>query len=162
MPIEEKDNLEESLTGYKEKVVPITKTTLTWNKDLIFVGTTQQGYEIEFDAHAQWGCKPTEALLLSLAACMGIDIVMILEKMRGQLANFKIELTGERNPTPPQYFKAIEMVLHISGKNLDASKVDRAISLSHDKYCSVFNSLRKDLEMKVRYVLQEKEPSSKP
>jgi putative redox protein len=162
MPIEEKDLLEESLTGYKEKIVPTTKTTLKWNKDLIFVGTTPQGYEIEFDAHAQWGCKPTEALLLSLAACMGIDIVMILEKMRGQLANFKIELTGERNPTPPQYFKAIEMVLHISGKNLDVSKVDRAISLSHDKYCSVFNSLRKDLEMKVRYVLQEKEPSSKP
>jgi putative redox protein len=162
MPIEEKGNLGESLTGYKEKIVPITKTTLTWNKDLFFVGTTQQGYEIEFDAHAQWGCKPMEALLLSLAGCMGIDIVMILQKMRGQLASFKIELAGERNPPPPQYFKIIEMVMHIAGKNLDSHKVDRAIALSHDKYCSVFNSLRKDLEMKVRYVLQEKEPSSKP
>jgi hypothetical protein len=70
MPSEEKDLLEESLTGYKEKIAPITKTTLIWNKDLIFTGTTQQGYEIEFDAHAQWGCKLTEALLLSLAGCM--------------------------------------------------------------------------------------------
>jgi hypothetical protein len=73
MPSEEKDLLEESLTGYKEKIVPITKTKLTWDKDLIFVGTTERGYEIEFDAHAQWGCKPTEALLLRLAGCMGID-----------------------------------------------------------------------------------------
>jgi putative redox protein len=155
MPSEEKDLLEESLTGYKEKIVPITKTNLTWNKDLIFTGTTQQGYEIEFDAHAQWGCKPTEALLLSLAGCMGIDMVMFLQKMRVQLTSFKMELVGERNPTPPQYFKAIEIVLYIGGKNLNVQKIDRAVSLSHDKYCSVYNSLRKDLEMKVRYVLEE-------
>src|SRR5271157_5223531 len=103
MPSEEKDLLEDSLTGYKEKIVPITKTTLIWNKELIFTGTTEQGYEIEFDAHAQWGCKPTEALLLSLAGCMGIDVVMFLQKMRIQLTSFKMELAGERNPTPPQY-----------------------------------------------------------
>ena len=52
MPSGEKDLLEESLIGYKEKIVPITKATLTWNKDLIFTGMTQQGYEIEFDANA--------------------------------------------------------------------------------------------------------------
>ncbi len=155
MPNEDKDLLEESLTGYKEKIVPITKTTLTWDRELIFTGTTQQGYEIAFDAHAQWGCKPTEALLLSLAGCMGIDVVMFLQKMRVQLTSFKMELVGERNPTPPQYFKAIEIVLHIGGKNLNAQKVDRAVSLSHDKYCSVYNTLRKDLEMNVRYVLEE-------
>jgi putative redox protein len=159
MPSQEKDLLEESLTGYKEKIVPITKTTLKWDKDLIFVGTTQQGYEIEFDAQAQWGCKPTEALLLSLAGCMGIDVVMFLQKMRVRLASFKVELAGERNPTPPQYFKVIEMVFYIAGKDLNPEKVDRAISLSRAKYCSVYNSLRKDLEMKVRYVLEEKDPA---
>jgi len=159
MSSQDKDLLEESLTGYKEKIVPITKTTLKWDKDLIFVGTTQQGYEIEFDAQAQWGCKPTEALLLSLAGCMGIDVVMFLQKMRVRLASFKVELAGERNPTPPQYFKAIEMVFYIAGNNLNPEKVDRAIALSHAKYCSVYNSLRKDLEMKVRYVIEEKEPS---
>jgi putative redox protein len=154
-----KDDLNESLTGYKHRINPIVKTTLAWERDLVFTGTTSQGYEIEFDAQAQWGCKPTEALLLSLAGCMGIDIVMFLQKMRIQLASFKMELVGERNPTPPQYFKAIETVLYIAGRNLDPQKVDRAISLSHAKYCSVYNSLRKDLEMKVRYVLEEKEPS---
>jgi putative redox protein len=155
MPDDEKELLEESLVGYKEKIVPITKTTLTWDKDLIFVGTTQQGYEVQFDAHAQWGCKPTEALLLSLAGCMGIDMVMFLQKMRVQLTSFKMELVGQRNPTPPQYFKAIEIVLYIRGKNLNTQKVGRAVSLSRDKYCSVYNSLRKDLELKVRHVLEE-------
>jgi putative redox protein len=125
------------------------------------VGRTQEGYEIDFDAHVQWGCKPTDALLLALAGCMGIDIVMFLQKMRMKLATFKIDIMGERNPTPPQFYKAIEMVLNIAGKDLEAKKIERAISLSHEKYCSVYNSLRKDMEVKVRYVLEEKEPEEK-
>jgi putative redox protein len=158
MPGAEKDLPGESLAGYKEKINPITKATLRWDRDLIFIGSTEPGYEIEFDANAQWGCKPTEALLLSLAGCMGIDIVMILQKMRVQLTSFKMDLVGERNPTPPQYYRAIELALHLGGTNLDPSKVERAISLSKSTYCSVYNSLRKDLELKVRYELEEMEP----
>jgi len=157
MTAAENNSMEESLKDYKQKNIPITKTTLTWRKDLTFVGMTQQGYEIEFDAHAQEGCKPTEALLLSLAGCMSIDVVMILQKMRVLITGLKVDITGERNQTPPQYFKSIEMVLQITGKGIDSQKVDRAISLSHDKYCSVYNSLRKDMEVKVRYVLEEKD-----
>jgi putative redox protein len=149
--------IEESLKGYKEKIVPITKSSLTWRKDLTFVGSTPQGYEIDFDAHAQEGCKPTETLLLSLAGCMGIDLVMILQKMRVSLTGFRMDLAGERNQTPPQYFKTIEIILHIEGKNLDSQKVDRAISLSKDKYCSVYNSLRSDMVVNVRYELEEKD-----
>ena len=153
------ERLEELLKGYKEQVNPVIKASLSWERDLIFVGRTNEGYEIEFDAHVQWGCKPTDALLLSLAGCMGIDVVTFLQKMRTEIANFKIDIIGERNPTPPQYFKAVEMILNIAGKNLDPKKVERAISLSHEKYCSVYNSLRKDMDVKVRYILEEKEPS---
>lgn len=146
---------EDSLRGYKEKINPSVKATLTWDRELVFLGRTQEGYEIEFDGHVQWGCKPTDSLLLSLAGCMGIDIVMFLQKMRAELAGFKIELVGERNPTPPQYFKAVDMVIHLSGKNLDSRKVDRAVSLSHEKYCSVYNSLRKDIDVRVSCVLED-------
>jgi putative redox protein len=151
-------DLNESLEGYKKNITPTVKTTLSWQRDLVFTGTTPQGYEIEFDAQAQWGCKPTESLLLSLAGCMGIDIVTILTKMRITLASFRMEIEGERNPTPPQYYKAVEIVLHIAGNNLDHKKVQRAVALSRDKYCSVFNSLRPDLTLNVRYVLEEKNP----
>ena len=152
------DELNESLAGYKHSITPIVKTTLAWKQDLVFTGVTPQGYEIEFDAQAQWGCKPTEALLLSLAGCMGIDMVSILTKMRIKLASFRMEIEGQRNPTPPQYYKEVEIVLHIAGKNLDSGKVERAIALSQNKYCSVYNSLRTDLVMNVRYVLEEKDP----
>jgi putative redox protein len=143
------------IPGYKERIDPVVKATLRWDRDLVFTGSTPQGYDIEFDANAQWGCKPTEALLLSLAGCMGIDIVMILQKMRAPLTSFRMELTGRRNPAPPQYYRSVEIVLHLGGKGLDPARVDRAISLSRTTYCSVFNSLRGDLELDVRYELAE-------
>jgi len=151
MPETKKEELEGSLTGYKQKISHVSKATLTWDKELIFLGRTQEGYEIEFDGHVQWGCKPTDALLLSLASCMGIDVVMFLQKMKMDLENFKVDITGERNPTPPQYFKTVNIVLHLTGKNLNPKKVARAVSLSHEKYCSVYNSLRKDIDVKVSY-----------
>ena len=157
MPEDNVNDVNDLLAGYKHNIPPIVKTTLAWKRDLVFTGATPQGYEIEFDAQAQWGCKPTEALLLSLAGCMGIDMVSILTKMRITLTSFRMEIEGERNPTPPQYYKAVEIVLHIAGKNLDSIKVERAIALSRDKYCSVYNSLRPDLALNVRYVLEEKD-----
>lgn len=161
MSDQQKEDLESSLTGYKEKINPLVKATLMWERELIFTGRTQEGYVIEYDAHVEWGCKPTDSLLLSLAGCMGIDVVMFLQKMRVDLADFRINLTAERNPTPPQFFKKIDCVLHIAGKNIDAKKVDRAISLSQEKYCSVYNSLRKDMVITVTYNLEEKEPVKK-
>lgn len=142
-----------SLEGYKKQVAPVTKGRLDWEKDLIFHGRTQRGYEIDFDAKIEWGCAPTESLLLSLAGCMAIDTVSFIQKMRGEISNFKIDISGERNPTPPQYYKKIEMVLHITGRNIKENQVKKAVSLSHEKYCSVYHSLRKDLEVKVDYVL---------
>jgi putative redox protein len=160
MSEETKETLGETLKGYKEKVNPIVKATLSWDRELIFTGRTNEGYEIEFDAHVQWGCKPTDALLLSLAGCMAIDVVMFLQKMKATIADFKMELIGDRNPTPPQYYKTIEIIMNIAGKGLDEKKVDRAVNLSHEKYCSVYNSLRKDLEVKVKYILEDKEPAA--
>ncbi len=154
----DKEELEGSLTGYKQKINNVSKATLTWDKELIFRGRTQEGCEIEFDAHVQWGCKPTDALLLSLAGCMAIDVVMFLQKMKMELDSFNVDIDRERNAMPPQYFKTVNIVLHLAGKMLNANKVDRAVSLSHEKYCSVYNSLRKDTEVKVSYNITDTTP----
>ncbi|MEW6334049.1 MAG: OsmC family protein [Thermodesulfobacteriota bacterium] len=150
----------EDLQGYKAKINPSTKAQITWKGDLVFAGTTPQGYDLDFDADAQLGCKPTESLLLSLGGCMAIDIVSILRKMRMDVGGLRIDITGERNPDPPQYFKEVEMTLHLAGRNLDSRRIERAIALSREKYCSVYNSLRPDLDLKVRYTLEETAPAS--
>ncbi len=160
MMSDEKDDVKEELVGYKAKITPSTKAQLTWRRDLVFAGTTSQGYELDFDADSQWGCKPTEALLMSLGGCMAIDIVSILKKMRMDISRLRIDIAGERNPDPPQYLKAVEMTLHLAGQNLDSRRIERAIALSREKYCSVYNSLRPDLRLEVNYTLEETKSAS--
>ncbi len=146
--------LDSSLEGYKSKIQQVNKATLTWDKELIFVGRTQRGYEVEYDAAQQWGCSPTETLLLSVAGCMGIDMVSFLKKMKCEIKTYKMDIVGERNPVPPQYYTSMEMIISVTGSGLTAKKLERAISLSHEKYCSVYHSLRKDMKMKVDYTFE--------
>ena len=76
------ENLEESVSNWKETVSEVNKGSLEWEKDLIFNIRTQRGYELEYDANMQWGCAPTETLLMSVAGCLGIDVLFFLKKMR--------------------------------------------------------------------------------
>jgi len=145
---------ESTLETYKTKVSQVNKATLTWDKELIFVGRTNRGYEVEYDAQQQWGCSPTETLLLSVAGCMGIDMVSFLQKMRCEIKSYKMDIMGERNPTPPQYYTSIHMVISVAGGGLTAKKLERAISLSQEKYCSVYHSLRKDMKVTVEYTFE--------
>lgn len=156
MAAEEKD-LKDELQTYKANIIPSMKAKVTWQHDLVFQATTPQGYDLDFDANDQLGCKPTDSLLMSIGGCMAIDIVSILQKMRMEIFRFHIDLSADRKPDPPQYLKSVEMVLHLSGKNMDSGKIERAIALSRDKYCSVYNSLRKDMDFKVSYVIEEAE-----
>jgi len=155
MSAEEKVDLEDSLEGYKQKIRTVNTASLTWDKDLIFLGRTPRGFELDFDAEAQWGCIPTESLLLSIAGCLAIDVVSFITKMKAKITKFRIDIAGERNPTPPQYYTKVDMVIHIAGEHITPKKLDRAISLSQEKYCSVYHSLRKDLKVNVTYTIEK-------
>ncbi|MCG2813214.1 MAG: OsmC family protein [Thermodesulfovibrionales bacterium] len=145
------------LSEYKQKTPLVNKGTLTLDRDLIFVARTQRGYEFEYDPEFQWGCSPTETLLMSLAGCLAIDVVSFLRKMQAEITKFKMDISGERNTTPPQYYKSMELVINISGNNITPKKMERAISLSQEKYCSVYHSLRKDIKVDVKYNITHEE-----
>lgn len=142
------------LGGYKEQILQVNKGSLTLKRDLYFIGTTQRGYEVEYDPKYEEGCSPTETLLLSVAGCMAIDVVAILRKMRCTLTSFRIDVDGVRKLTPPQYYTNITLVIHVCGKNITPQKIERAIALSRDTYCSVYHSLRKDLKLDIRYEIE--------
>ncbi|MCL0038105.1 OsmC family protein [Thermodesulfovibrionales bacterium] len=158
MDKDSEDALLESLKGYKKELRPVINATLMWEGDFIFTGKTEQGYEMRYDARSQRGYKPMDTLLLSLVSCIGIDVIMILQKMRVKVVDFKADISGERDLIPPQCYKAIVITLHLAGKDLDPKKVERAVSLSKKKYCAVYHTLKKDLEVNVKYFLEEKEP----
>ena len=144
----------EELKGYKEKILPVNKGSLTLERDLYFIGMTQRGYEVEYDPKYEEGCSPTETLLLSVAGCMAIDVVTILRKMRCTLTSFRVDVEGVRKLTPPQYYTAITLVIHVCGKDITPQKIERAIALSRDTYCSVYHSLRKDIKFDIRYEIE--------
>lgn len=146
--------LKPELKGYKEKILPVNKGKLRLERDLYFIGTTQRGYEVEYDVNYEEGCSPTETLLLSIAGCLSIDVVHILRKMRCEVIHYEVEVEGSRNLDPPQYYKSVDIMIHISGEGVTPRKIDRAVDLSFDKYCSVYHSLRRDLEVRVKYEIE--------
>ena len=124
-----------------------------WLADSRFRVQSSLGVETVFDGDGKAGLSPMENLLGSLATCMGIDVLMILEKMRMDLRGLRINITGERNPQPPKFYRKIDFAFTVTG-NIPQEKVERAISLSFDKYCSVFHTLRKDLVVDHKVVIQ--------
>jgi putative redox protein len=123
----------------------VMKSTITWTGDMAFTGTTPSGHELRMDAAPEVGgqnsgARPTELLLYSLAGCTGIDIVMILKKMRLELTGFAMDVEGTRADTEPKKFTDFHIHYIVEG-NLSEEKVVRAIQLSKDKYCSVSHSL---------------------
>ncbi|MCG6553957.1 MAG: OsmC family protein [Candidatus Magnetominusculus sp. LBB02] len=148
-------DVEALLDGYKAKVATVLKGTITWDKDFIFLGRTQKGYEIDFDANVEWGCQPSEPLMLSLGACISTDCLIFLQKMKAKISSFKTDITGTKQEAPPQYFKQFDVMLHIAGKNISQKKVERAIALSQEKYCGVSHSLRRDVIVNIKYEIKE-------
>ena len=94
-----------------------------------------------------------EALLMSLAGCMAIDVAVVLGKGRVELTDLVVEVSGVRAPDPPRRFTSLEIEVRAEGPTeADQAKLDRAVQLSHDRYCSVFHSLRPDLQVKLSAV----------
>ena len=151
------DQEKQDLEGYKKKILPVNKGRLTLLRDLYFMGTTQRGYEVEYDVKYEEGCSPTETLLLSIAGCLSIDVVHILRKMRCDVDSYDVAVEGTRKETPPQYYTSVTIMIQISGKGITPQKMDRAISLSRETYCSVYHSLRKDMTVDVTYQIETPE-----
>lgn len=147
-------NMTSELEDYKKSILPVNKGRLKLERDLYFMGTTQRGYEVEYDVTYQEGCSPTETLLMSVAGCLSIDVVHMLRKMRCTITKYETEFQGERRADPPQYYQSMDILIRIAGEAITPKKIDRAISLSRNKYCSVYHSLRKDITLNVSYEIE--------
>lgn len=122
---------------------------ITWTGKMAFKGETPSGHEIKMDAAEEIGGqnsgpRPTELLLNAIAGCTGIDIILILRKMRLEPTSFRMELSGERAEDHPKRFTHIHIHYGLEG-DLPEDKVARAIQLSKDKYCSVSRSLNAEI-----------------
>ncbi len=90
--------------------------------------------------------SPVQALGMALAGCMASDVVTILQKGRLSPRALRAVLTGERAPAEPRRFVAIDLRFEVVG-DIPADRVERAIALSRETYCSVWHSMRQDIAL---------------
>ena len=117
------------------------KTRVKWAQDMMFVAETGSGHAVVMDGAPEigghnLGPRPMEMLLAGLGGCSAIDVVMILKRGREAVTDCVVEIDAERADTEPKVFTKIHMHYIVTGQQLDTNKVDRAIKLSAEKYCS--------------------------
>ena len=115
--------------------------SVNWIDGLFMVGKSDSGHTITMDGPPEsggenLGVRPMEMLLLGVAGCTMIDVVTTLKKMRQDLSHCETKINAERATDHPKVFTDIHIQFVVKGKDLDPKKVDKAITLSAEKYCS--------------------------
>jgi putative redox protein len=121
---------------------PVT-VEMEWEGDLRFHGRAGDR-ELALDGDSQSAVTPVEALALALAGCMSSDVVHILVKGRTPPKALTARLIAERAPEEPRRLINVDLRFSVRG-GVPAEKVERAIALSREKYCSVWHSMRPDI-----------------
>jgi putative redox protein len=122
--------------------------TVKWIDGKQFIGIDSTKHSVVLSTPDEGvGVKPSELLLLALAACTAVDVVEILEKKRMPLTSLEISSSGEQDQYPPWTFRKIHLHYKISGQNLTEKAVAQAIQLSEEKYCSVAATVRATAEI---------------
>ena len=115
--------------------------SVNWVDGMLMVGKSHSGHSITMDGPPEiggdnLGVRPMEMLLLGVAGCTMIDVVTTLKKMRQELTHCETKLSAERADEHPKVFTDIHIQFLVKGTDLDSKKVEKAITLSAEKYCS--------------------------
>ena len=117
------------------------KARIKWVEKVTFLAESGSGHAVVLDGAPDaggrnLGVRPMEMLLMGLGGCSAFDVVLILRKGREEVSDCVVELEAERAETDPKVFTCIHMHYKVTGRALAAAKVERAIKLSAEKYCS--------------------------
>ncbi len=134
---------------------------VVWQGGMAFEGVGKSGLSIRFDTTAEegggTGFTPMELVLLSQAACTGMDVISILKKKRQDVISFEVRAHGLRADDHPRVFTDITLEFIVRGHGVDPEAVARSIELSETKYCSVGGMLNKTANIKTTYRVEEVE-----
>ncbi len=117
------------------------KTRIKWVEEASFLGETGSGHAVLMDGAADaggrnLGPRPMEMLLLGLGGCTAFDVMLILKRSREPVTDCVIEIDAERSEDVPKVFTKIHLRYIVTGRKLSPAKVERAVALSAEKYCS--------------------------
>ncbi len=130
------------------------------NDAVLFEGQNADGNTIVMDGSPDVGgvgkgVRPTEALLFGLASCSSIDVVLILKKMRQRLDDIQVEIDAQRaEDQVPKVFTKIHLTFHLKGE-LKPEKVEQALQMSIEKYCTVAKMIDKVAEISYGFTINK-------
>lgn len=128
------------------------KARIKWVENRIFVGQSGTGHSIVLGSGGgtdggSIAPSPMELVLIGLGGCSAFDVVHILEKGRERIEDCVVELDADRAETEPRVFTRVHLRYVVTGRGLDRAKVERAVQLSADKYCSASAMIAKTAAM---------------
>lgn len=132
------------------------KATIKQIQGSAFVARSDSNHWVILDTSQKDGgagaaSGPMEMVLMALGSCSGIDVLLMLKKMRAQVTDFQINLEAERAEEHPRVFTKVSLEYLFKGENLKPKNVERAIQLSMDKYCSVAGMVGKTADIVTSY-----------
>lgn len=128
--------------------------TVQWGgaDGMLFIGKTGSGHVAAMDGAPEGGGnnlapRPMEMVLLGTGGCTAYDVVLILKRGRHKVTGCDVKLTAERAEKDPKVFTKIHFAFSVSGQSLSPQAVERAVQLSHEKYCSASAMLEGSAQM---------------
>ena len=137
-----------------------TTARITWVQDALFVGESGSGHTITMDGSPDVGgrnlaARPMEMVLIGMGGCTAIDVASMLKKQRQDVRDIIVELEAERADDHPKVFTSVKLIYRVRGQKLNRALVERAVSLSDEKYCSATAMIRKSANVTHEIVLEE-------
>lgn len=135
--------------------------TIRWSgSGMTFLAETGSNHVVAMDGAPEGGGRnlaprPMEMVLVGTGGCAAYDVVVILKKSGQDVTGCEVKVTSERAPTDPKVFTSLHMHFIVSGRGLAAAAVERAIALSHEKYCSASIMLAKTARIGTSFELVE-------
>ena len=131
---------------------------VNWKHNMAFE-TEINGHKLTMDGSAAMGGddkgpRPKPLMLAALAGCTGIDVILILKKMRITPDNFNIRVTSPLTDEEPKHYTSMHIIYEFWGKDLALDKLEKAVQLSQDKYCGVSYMYRKAMDITYEIVVR--------
>lgn len=138
------------------------KATVNWQQNMTFIGAADSGLPVKMDVGESAGgnnngVRPMEMLALGLAGCTAMDVIAILQKKRQQVTQFDVRVDAVNAQEHPKVFTSALITYSVTGKDIEASAVLRAIELSATKYCPAQFMFRQVFPIDLQYEIYEDE-----
>ena len=134
------------------------QTKIQWKGNMLFnVDTLGGSFNIDGEESVGGqnnGVRPKALMLTSLAGCTGMDVVSLLKKMRAEVDNLEIDVTGELTDEHPKYYNKVHVEYRFYGKDFKKNKIEKAVNLSQERYCGVSEMFRQfaELTIDIKYI----------